>query len=97
MIRDLPRREDICPGIASSERTIAIARGIDSARPRLSADPVSGGELWGPDIGDHASTTCAQVVRGERLPELALHQSVLDGRDRAASTIHEPVPGGNFY
>jgi hypothetical protein len=33
----------------------------------------------------------------ENVFKLAIHQSVLDGRDRAAYDHPEPVPGGNFY
>jgi len=96
MIRDLPRREDIYLGIASSKHAMAIA-GIDSARP--GSDPIKYRVVnsWGPDIGDHGIYHMYAEWFEENVFKLAVHQSVLDGRDRAAYEHPEPVPGGNFY
>jgi bleomycin hydrolase len=96
MIRDLPRREDIYLGIASSKHAMAIA-GIDSARP--GSDPIKYRVVnsWGSDIGDHGIYHMYAEWFEENVFKLAIHQSVLDGRDRAAYDHPEPVPGGNFY
>jgi len=96
MIRDLPRREDIYLGIASSKHAMAIA-GIDSARP--GSDPIKYRVVnsWGPDIGDHGIYHMYAEWFEENVFKLAIHQSVLDRRDRAAYDDPEPVPGGNFY
>jgi bleomycin hydrolase len=96
MIRDLPRREDIYLGIASSKHAMAIA-GIDSARPGSEPIKYRVVNSWGPDIGDHGIYHMYAEWFEENVFKLALHQSVLDGRDRAAYDDPEPVPGGNFY
>jgi bleomycin hydrolase len=96
MIRDLPRREDIYLGIASSKHAMAIA-GLDSARP--GADPIKYRVVnsWGADNGDHGIYHMYAEWFEENVFKLAVHDSVLENRDRAAYDDPRPVPGGDFY
>ena len=96
VIRDLPRREDIYLGIASSKHAMAIV-GLDSARP--DSDPIKYRVVnsWGADIGDHGIFHMYAEWFEENVFKLAVHESVLDDRDRAAFEHPEPVPGGDFY
>jgi len=48
-------------------------------------------------IGDHGIYHMYAEWFEENVFKLAIHQSVLDRRDRAAYDDPEPVPGGNFY
>ena len=96
VIRDLPRREDIYLGIASSKHAMAIV-GLDSARP--DSDPIKYRVVnsWGADIGDHGIFHMYAEWFEENVFKLAVHESVLDDRDRTAFEHPEPVPGGDFY
>ena len=96
VVRDLPRREDIYLGIASSKHAMAIA-GLDSVRPN--ADPIKYRVVnsWGADIGDHGIYHMYAEWFEENVFKLALHESVLEPRDRAAYDDPRPVPGGDFY
>jgi bleomycin hydrolase len=96
MIRDLPRREDIYLGVASSTHAMAIA-GLDSARP--DSDPIKYRVVnsWGSDLGDHGIYHMYAEWFEENVFKLAVHESVLDDRDRLAYDHPEPAPGGNFY
>ena len=82
LIRDLPRREDIYLGVASSKHAMAIA-GLDSAKP--DSDPIKYRVVnsWGPDIGDHGIYHMYAEWFEENVFKLAVHESVLDDRDRA--------------
>ena len=96
VIRELPRREDIYLGTASSKHAMTIA-GLDSAT--RDADPIKYRVVnsWGPDSGDHGVFHMYAEWFEENVFKLAIHESVLDGRERAAYDHPEPVPGGNFY
>jgi bleomycin hydrolase len=96
VIRDLPRCEDIYLGVASSTHAMAIA-GLDSAKP--DSDPIKYRVVnsWGPDMGDHGIYHMYAEWFEENVFKLAIHESVLDERDRSAYAHPEAVPGGNFY
>ena len=96
LIRDLPRREDIYLGVASSKHAMAIA-GLDSSE--RGSDPIKYRVVnsWGPDMGDHGIYHMYAEWFEENVFKLAVHESVLDARERAAYGDPEPVPGGNFY
>jgi bleomycin hydrolase len=96
VIRDLPRREDIYLGVASSTHAMAIA-GIHSERPDSDAIKYRVVNSWGPDIGDHGIYHMYAEWFEENVFKLAIHESVLDDRDRSAYDHPQPVPGGNFY
>ena len=96
VIRDLPRREDIYLGIASSKHAMAIA-GLDSARPGSSPIKYRVVNSWGPDLGDRGIYHMYAEWFEENVFKLAIHESVLDDRERAAYDNPERVPGGNFY
>jgi bleomycin hydrolase len=96
LIRDLPRREDIYLGVASSKHAMAIA-GLD-------AGPRGGGPIkyrvvnsWGPDMGDRGIYHMYAEWFEENVFKLAVHESVLDAGERAAYADPQPAPGGNFY
>ncbi|HXY40738.1 MAG TPA: C1 family peptidase, partial [Vicinamibacteria bacterium] len=95
LIRDLPRREDIYLGVASSKHAMAIA-GIDAPR--------GGGAVkyrvvnsWGTAMGDHGIYHMYAEWFEENAFKLAVHESVLDARECAAYDDPQPVPGGGFY
>jgi bleomycin hydrolase len=96
LIRDLPRREDIYLGIASSKHAMAIA-GIDSRRPGGSPIKYRVVNSWGPDMGDRGMYHMYAEWFEENVFKLAVHESVLDARERAAYGHPESVPGGSFY
>jgi bleomycin hydrolase len=96
LIRDLPRREDIYLGIASSKHAMAIA-GLDSTRPGRSPVKYRVVNSWGPDLGDRGMYHMYAEWFEENVFKLAVHESVLDARERAAYADPESVPGGSFY
>ena len=96
LIRDLPRREDIYLGVASSKHAMAIA-GLDAARRGSSPIKYRVVNSWGPDMGDHGIYHMYAEWFEENVFKLAVHESVLDARERAAYDRPESVPGGNFY
>ena len=96
MIRDLPRREDIYLGIASSKHAMAIA-GLDQPTPESQPIKYRVVNSWGPDFGDGGVYHMYAEWFDENVFKLAVHESVLDDRERAAYRDPEPVPGGNFY
>jgi len=96
LIRDLPRRDDIYLGVASSKHAMAIV-GLDSARPGSSPIKYRVVNSWGPDLGDHGIYHMYAEWFEENVFKLAVHESVLDARERAAYDHPESVPGGNFY
>jgi bleomycin hydrolase len=96
LIRDLPRREYIYLGIASSKHAMAIA-GIDSRRPGGSPIKYRVVNSWGPDMGDRGMYHMYAEWFEENVFKLAVHESVLDARERTAYGHPESVPGGNFY
>ena len=97
IIRDLPRRDDIYLGVASSKHAMAIA-GLDSA-PSRSAVPIKYRVVnsWGPDLGDHGTYHMYAEWFEENVFKLAVHESILSRRELAAYDRPEPVPDGNFY
>jgi bleomycin hydrolase len=96
LIRDLPRREDIYLGVASSKHAMAIA-GLDL--PRRGSSPVKYRVVnsWGPEMGDHGIYHMYAEWFEENVFKLAVHESVLDARERAAYQRPKSVPGGSFY
>jgi len=95
LIRDLPRREDIYLGVASSKHAMAIA-GIDAPRPG-SAVKYRVVNSWGTAMGDHGIYHMYAEWFEENVFKLAVHESVLDARERAAYDDPQPLPGGSFY
>jgi len=96
LIRDLPRREDIYLGVASSKHAMAIT-GLDGERARSSPVKYLVANSWGPDQGDHGRYHMYAEWFEENVFKLAVHESVLDARERAAYDHPQSVPGGNFY
>jgi bleomycin hydrolase len=96
LIRDLPRREDIYLGVASSKHAMAIA-GLDSRRRGSSPIKYRVVNSWGPDMGDHGIYHMYAEWFEENVFKLAVHESVLDARERAAYEHPRSVPGGSFY
>jgi bleomycin hydrolase len=96
LIRDLPRRDDIYLGVASSKHAMAIA-GLDSARPGSSPIKYRVVNSWGPDLGDHGIYHMYAEWFEENVFKLAVHESVLDARERAAYDQPRSVPVGDFY
>ena len=96
LIRDLPRREDIYLGVASSKHAMAIA-GLDSRRPGSNPIKYRVVNSWGPDLGDHGIYHMYAEWFEENVFKLAVHESILDSRERAAYDHPQPAPGGNFY
>ncbi len=96
VIRDLPRREDIYLGVASSKHAMVIA-GLDSAAPGAIPIKYRVVNSWGPDLGDRGVYHLYAEWFEENVFKLAIHASVLEARERAEYDHPEPVPGGNFY
>ena len=96
LIRDLPRREDIYLGLASSKHAMAIA-GLDSKRRGSSPIKYLVVNSWGPGRGDRGRYHMYAEWFEENVFKLAVHESVLDARERAAYGDPESVPGGDFY
>jgi bleomycin hydrolase len=96
LVRDLPRREDIYLGIASSKHAMAIA-GLDTAAPRSAPIKYKVVNSWGPGLGDRGIYHMYAEWFEENVFKLAIHASILNARERAAYRDPEPVPGGSFY
>ena len=96
LIRDLPRREDIYLGVASSKHAMAIS-GLDSPRPGSSPIKYRVVNWWGPGLGDRGIYHMYSEWFEENVFKLAVHESVLDSRERAAYDRPQPAPGGNSY
>jgi bleomycin hydrolase len=96
LIRDLPRREDIYFGTASSKHAMAIV-GLDRAKPGSAALKYRVANSWGPDLGDKGIYHMYAEWFEENVFKLAVHESVLDDREREAYTRPVPAPGGRFY
>jgi bleomycin hydrolase len=96
LIRDLPRREDIYLGVASSKHAMAIA-GLDGARRGSSPVKYRVVNSWGPEMGDRGIYHMYAEWFEENVFKLAVHESVLDTHERAAYADPEPAPGGSFY
>jgi len=96
LIRDLPRREDIYLGVASSKHAMAIA-GLD-ASPR-GGSPIKYRVVnsWGAELGDRGIYHMYAEWFEENVFKLAVHESVLDAHERAAYARPQAAPGGNFY
>jgi bleomycin hydrolase len=96
VIRDLPRRDDIYFGTAASRHAMAIV-GLD--RPQAGSGTIKYrvANSWGPDLGDRGIYHMYAEWFEENVFKLAVHQSVLDDRERDAYGHPEPVPGGRFY
>ena len=52
---------------------------------------------WGRDLGDHGRYHMYAEWFEENVFKLAVHESVLDARERAAYGDPQSVPGGGFY
>jgi bleomycin hydrolase len=96
VIRDLPRREDIYLGIASSKHAMAIS-GLDSATPGSAPIKYRVVNSWGAELGDQGVYHMYAEWFEENVFKVAVHSSVLSEREEAAYLEPEPVPGGNFY
>ena len=96
LIRDLPRREDIYLGIASSKHAMAIA-GLDSVRPGSSPIKYLVVNSWGSGYGDRGRYHMYAEWFEENVFKLAVHESVLTARERAAYDHPESARGGRFY
>jgi bleomycin hydrolase len=96
IIRDLPRREDIYLGIASSKHAMAIV-GVDVTKAGSSPLKYKVVNSWGPDLGDGGVYHMYADWFEENVFKLALHESVLDQRERVAYRDPDPLPGRSFY
>ena len=96
MISDLPRREDIYLGIASSKHAMAIA-GLDRSARGATPNKYRVVNSWGPELGDQGVYHMYSEWFEENVFKLAIHWSVLNDRERAAYGHPEPLPGGRFY
>ena len=96
LIRDLPRREDIYLGIASSKHAMAIA-GLDSVRRGSSPIKYLVVNSWGSGYGDRGRYHMYAEWFEENVFKLAVHESVLTARERAAYDHPESARGGRFY
>jgi bleomycin hydrolase len=96
LIRDLPRREDIYLGTASSSHAMAIA-GLDSVRPDSSPIKYRVVNSWGAELGDRGLYHMYAEWFEENVFKLAVHESVLAARERAAYDHPESAPRGGFY
>jgi bleomycin hydrolase len=96
LIRDLPRREDIYLGVASSKHAMAIA-GLDGRRRGSSPIKYRVVNSWGPEMGDHGIYHMYAEWFEENVFKLAVHESVLDARERAAYDRPRSLPDGSFY
>ena len=83
LIRDLPRRDDIYFGTASSKHAMVIV-GLDRAKSG-SAIKYRVANSWGPDTGDKGIYHMYAEWFEENVFKLAVHESVLDDREHEAS------------
>ena len=95
LIRDLPRRDDIYFGTASSKHAMAIV-GIDRSSTGA-AIKYRVANSWGPDLGDNGVYHMYAEWFEENVFKLAVHESVLTDRERDAYARPAFVPGGRFY
>ena len=96
IVGDLPRHQDIYLGIASSKHAMVIA-GIDRGGPRGTAAKYKVVNSWGSELGDHGVYHMYSAWFEENVFKLAVHESVLNPRERTAYRHPTPVPGGSFY
>jgi bleomycin hydrolase len=95
VIRDLPRRDDIYFGTASSKHAMAIV-GIDRSKTGA-AIKYRVANSWGADIGDRGVYHMYAEWFEENVFKLAVHESVLTDRERDAYARPASMPGGRFY
>jgi bleomycin hydrolase len=95
LVRDLPRREDIYLGIAASKHAMAIT-GLDDGG-RGAAVKYRVVNSWGRDVGDRGLYHMYAEWFEENVFKLAVHESVLTARERAAYDEPVAAPGGKFY
>jgi bleomycin hydrolase len=95
LIRDLPRRDDIYFGTASSKHAMAIV-GLDRSKTGA-AIKYRVANSWGDDIGDHGVYHMYAEWFEENVFKLAVHESVLTDREREAYARPAFVRGGRFY
>jgi len=96
LIRDLSRRDDIYFGTASSKHAMAIV-GLDRAKRGSPAIKYRVANSWGPDRGDKGVYHMYAEWFEENVFKLAVHDSVLEARERDAYAHPETAPGGRFY
>jgi bleomycin hydrolase len=96
IVRDLPRHQDIYLGIASSKHAMVIA-GMDHGGPNGAPVKYKVVNSWGSELGDHGVYHMYSAWFEENVFKLAIHESVLNARERMAYRHPVPVPGGNFY
>ena len=95
LIRDLPRRDDIYFGTASSKHAMAIV-GLDRSKTG-SAIKYRVANSWGAGLGDNGIYHMYAEWFEENVFKLAVHESVLTDRERDAYSRPESLPGGRFY
>ncbi len=96
VIRDLPRRDDIYFGTASSKHAMAIV-GVDQPKTGAAAIKYRVANSWGSGMGDKGIYHMYAEWFEENVFKLAVHESVLSDRERDVYAHPEPVPGGRFY
>jgi bleomycin hydrolase len=96
IVRDLPRDQDIYLGIASSKHAMVIS-GIDDAGPNRIPVKYKVVNSWGSELGDGGVYHMYSAWFQENVFKLAVHESVLNARERAAYRHPSPVPRGGFY
>jgi bleomycin hydrolase len=99
-IRRLSRRDDIFYGIARPDHAMAIV-GVDVAKRTDLASPIVKFRVvnsWGESHGDHGIFHMYSPWYQENVFKIAIHDSVLSRRERAAyQRPLEKLPGGDFY
>lgn len=96
VIRDLPRRDDIYLGTASSKHAMAIV-GLDRPTPGSAAVKYRVANSWGTGLGDNGIYHMYAEWFEENVFKLAVHESVLEDREREAYAHPVAAPGGRFY
>jgi aminopeptidase C len=71
--------------------------GLHCATPQSDAIRYKVVNSWGGDSGDQGIYHMYAEWFEENVFKLAVHESVLDARERAAYVHPHPVPGGRFY
>jgi bleomycin hydrolase len=96
LIGDLPRRDDIYLGVASSKHAMTIT-GLDQESP--DAPPVKYRVVnsWGSEVGDRGLYHMYAAWFEENVFKLAVHQRVLSTAERAAYRQPEPLGSDSFY
>lgn len=97
IVRDLPRYQDIYLGIASSKHAMVIAGIDDGGRNGSPPTKYKVVNSWGSELGDQGVYHMYSAWFEENVFKLAVHESVLNAKERVAYRRPMPVPGGSFY